>query len=137
MQKELTKIQQNILDYLLELRSKSKTPTLAEIAKHLGYKNRSTVQQHLQAIEKKESHPGRGGFCSSTPELRPKPAWIYDVLVLKRWTNAPTPPSNNINSAKVQLGRVGTAIDGLTALRSDILLFNTKASSDSISSTLW
>ena len=53
MQKELTLIQQNILDYLVELRSKSIIPTLAEIAKHFGYKNRSTVQQHLQAIEKK------------------------------------------------------------------------------------
>lgn len=53
MKKELTQIQQNILDYLVELRSKSTTPTLAEIAKHFGYKNRSTVQQHLQAIEKK------------------------------------------------------------------------------------
>jgi repressor LexA len=28
-------------------------PTLAEVAKRFGYKNRSTVQQHLQAIEKK------------------------------------------------------------------------------------
>ena len=28
-------------------------PTLAEVEKRFGYKNRSTVQQHLQAIEKK------------------------------------------------------------------------------------
>jgi repressor LexA len=53
MQRELTQIQQNILNYLVELRSKSTIPTLAEIATHFGYKNRSTVQQHLQAIEKK------------------------------------------------------------------------------------
>jgi repressor LexA len=62
MQKELTKIQQNILDYLIELRSESKTPTLAEIAKYFGYTNRSTVQQHLQAIEKK-------GFIKRNPKI--------------------------------------------------------------------
>jgi len=62
MQKELTKIQQEILDYLIELRTKSKIPTLAEIAKHFGYKNRSTVQQHLQSIEKK-------GFIKRNPKI--------------------------------------------------------------------
>ena len=62
MQNELTKIQQEILDYLVELKSKSTTPTLAEIAKHFGYKNRSTVQQHLQAIEKK-------GFIKRNPKI--------------------------------------------------------------------
>ena len=53
MSKELTKIQQKILDFLVECKSKSIMPTLAEIAKQFGYKNRSTAQQHLQAIEKK------------------------------------------------------------------------------------
>lgn len=62
MQKELTKIQHGILNYLIELKSKSTTPTLAEIAKHFGYKNRSTVQQHLQAIEKK-------GFIKRNPKI--------------------------------------------------------------------
>lgn len=62
MQKSLTKIQQNILDFLIELRSKASTPTLAEIAKHFGYKNRSTVQQHLQALEKK-------GFIKRNPKI--------------------------------------------------------------------
>lgn len=62
MQKELTKIQQDILDFLVEQRSKSVIPTLAEIAKHFGYKNRSTVQQHLQAIEKK-------GFIKRNPKI--------------------------------------------------------------------
>ena len=62
MQKELTKIQQDILNYLVELKSKSAVPTLAEIAKHFGYKNRSTVQQHLQSIEKK-------GFIKRNPKI--------------------------------------------------------------------
>jgi len=62
MQNELTKIQQEILDFLIELKSKSTTPTLAEIAKQFGYKNRSTVQQHLKAIEKK-------GFIKRNPKI--------------------------------------------------------------------
>jgi repressor LexA len=53
MSKELTKIQQRILEFLAASKTKGIMPTLAEIAKHFGYKNRSTVQQHLQAIEKK------------------------------------------------------------------------------------
>jgi repressor LexA len=53
MPKELTKIQQRILEFLVESKAKGLMPTLAEIAKKFGYKNRSTVQQHLQAIEKK------------------------------------------------------------------------------------
>ena len=53
MSKGLTKIQQKILEYLTESKGKGLMPTLAEIAEHFGYKNRSTVQQHLQAIEKK------------------------------------------------------------------------------------
>jgi repressor LexA len=53
MSKELTKTQQKILDFLADSKSKGLMPTLAEIAKKFGYKNRSTVQQHLQAIEKK------------------------------------------------------------------------------------
>jgi len=53
MPKELTKIQQRILEFLVESKPKGSMPTLAEIAKQFGYKNRSTVQQHLQAIERK------------------------------------------------------------------------------------
>lgn len=53
MSKELTKTQQRILEFLAESKAKGIMPTLAEIAKKFGYKNRSTVQQHLQAIEKK------------------------------------------------------------------------------------
>ena len=37
-------------------------PTLAEIARHFGYKNRATVQQHLQALEKK-------GYVKRNPRL--------------------------------------------------------------------
>ena len=62
MSKKLTIIQQKILDYLIEMRAKSVVPTLAEIAKQFGYKNRSTVQQHLQAIEKK-------GYIKRNPKL--------------------------------------------------------------------
>ncbi|MBK8946162.1 MAG: repressor LexA [Ignavibacteriae bacterium] len=53
MPKELTKTQQKILEFLTESKLKGFMPTLAEIAKKFGYENRSTVQQHLQAIEKK------------------------------------------------------------------------------------
>ncbi len=54
MSKQLTKIQKAILDFIIEMKSgMGLTPTLAEIAKKFGYKNRATAQQHLQAIEKK------------------------------------------------------------------------------------
>lgn len=62
MSKKLTIIQQKILDYLIEMRAKNIVPTLAEIAEHFGYKNRSTVQQHLQSIEKK-------GYIKRNPKL--------------------------------------------------------------------
>lgn len=63
MKKELTQIQKRILDFLIEQKvSKGIPPTLAEIALHFGYKNRATVQQHLQAIEKK-------GFIRKNPKL--------------------------------------------------------------------
>lgn len=54
LKKELTEIQKKILEYIIERRvEKGIPPTLAEIAMHFNYKNRSTVQQHLKAIEKK------------------------------------------------------------------------------------
>jgi repressor LexA len=63
MAKELTKIQRNILEFIIESKSGSgSTPTLAEIAGHFGYKNRATAQQHVQAIEKK-------GFIKRSPRL--------------------------------------------------------------------
>lgn len=63
MSKQLTKIQKAILDFIIEMKSgNGLTPTLAEIAKKFGYKNRSTAQQHLQAIEKK-------GFIKRSPKL--------------------------------------------------------------------
>ena len=62
MSKNLTIIQQKILDYLIELRAKGMVPTLAEISDNFGYKNRSTVQQHLHAIEKK-------GYIKRNPKL--------------------------------------------------------------------
>lgn len=63
MKTELTEIQKRILDYLIDQKiSKGIPPTLAEIAQHFGYKNRATVQQHLQAIEKK-------GYIKKNPKL--------------------------------------------------------------------
>ena len=63
MQKELTSIQKNILDFLIDqIKGKGIPPTLADVAKHFGYKNRSTVQQHFQAIEKK-------GYIRKSPKL--------------------------------------------------------------------
>ncbi len=63
MQKELTAIQKNILDFLIDqIRGKGIPPTLADVAKHFGYKNRATVQQHFQAIEKK-------GYIRKSPKL--------------------------------------------------------------------
>jgi repressor LexA len=63
MKKDLTKIQKNILDFLIDqIKGKGIPPTLADIAKHFGYRNRATVQQHLEAIEKK-------GFIRKSPKL--------------------------------------------------------------------
>lgn len=63
MAKELTKIQRKLLDHLIDQKaSRGIPPTLAEIAARFGYKNRSTVQQHLQALEKK-------GFIKKNPKL--------------------------------------------------------------------
>ncbi len=58
---ELTKIQKDILDFIIEKRSNNSIPpTLLEISEKFGYKNRSTVQQHLSALEKK-------GYLKKTP----------------------------------------------------------------------
>jgi repressor LexA len=63
MAKELTKIQRELLDHLIDQKTtRGILPTLAEIATEFGYKNRSTVQQHLQALEKK-------GFIKKNPKL--------------------------------------------------------------------
>ncbi len=54
MSAELTKVQKDILEYLIERKTgKGLPPTLAEIAEHFNYQNRATVQQHLKALEKK------------------------------------------------------------------------------------
>jgi len=63
MKKDLTSIQKDILNFLIEqIKGKGIPPTLADIAKHFGYRNRATVQQHLGAIEKK-------GFIKKSPRL--------------------------------------------------------------------
>ncbi len=54
MSAELTKVQKDILEYLIERKTgKGLPPTLAEIAEYFNYQNRATVQQHLKALEKK------------------------------------------------------------------------------------
>ena len=61
--RDLTKIQKNILDFLIDqIKGKGIPPTLAEIATRFGYKNRATVQQHLGSIERK-------GFIKKNPKL--------------------------------------------------------------------
>jgi len=61
--KELTKKQRRILDYLVERKALNQLPpTLADIARHFGYKNRATVQQHLQALAKKN-------YINKSPKL--------------------------------------------------------------------
>lgn len=63
MQKELTEIQKSILDFLIDqIKGKGIPPTLADVAKHFGYKNRATVQQHFAAIERK-------GYIKKNPKL--------------------------------------------------------------------
>ena len=63
MKTELTVTQKNILDFLIDqIKGKGIPPTLADIAKFFGYNNRSTAQQHLQAIEKK-------GYIRKNPGL--------------------------------------------------------------------
>lgn len=63
MQKQLTEIQKNILDFLIDqVKGKGMPPTLADVAKHFGYKNRATVQQHFAAIERK-------GYIKKNPKL--------------------------------------------------------------------
>jgi repressor LexA len=63
MQKELTETQKSILNFLIDqIKGKGIPPTLADVAKHFGYKNRATAQQHLQAIEKK-------GYIKKNPKL--------------------------------------------------------------------
>ena len=63
MKKDLTRIQKDILNFLIDqIKGKGIPPTLADIAKHFGYRNRATVQQHLGAIEKK-------GFIKKSPKL--------------------------------------------------------------------
>jgi len=63
MSVELTEIQKKILEFLIEQKvNKGIPPTLAEIAAFFGYRNRATVQQHLQAIEKK-------GYIKRNPKL--------------------------------------------------------------------
>jgi len=63
MPRELTKIQKKILEHLIdEIKGRGIPPTLAEVARHFGYKNRATVQQHLSAIERK-------GYIRKNPKL--------------------------------------------------------------------
>lgn len=63
MPQKLTETQKKILDFLAEEQvRRGIPPTLAEIAGKFGYKNRATVQQHLEALEKK-------GYIKRSPRL--------------------------------------------------------------------
>ena len=63
MNKKLTETHKSILDFLIDqIKGKGIPPTLADVAKHFGYKNRATVQQHFKAIEKK-------GYIRKNPKL--------------------------------------------------------------------
>lgn len=54
MTRNLTETQQKILQFIIDFRDeKGWPPSLSEIAEKFGYKNRSTVREHLQALEKK------------------------------------------------------------------------------------
>lgn len=54
MTKILTEVQRKILQFIIDYRDeKGWPPSLSEIAEEFGYKNRSTVREHLQALEKK------------------------------------------------------------------------------------
>ncbi len=79
MAKHLTETQKRILDYIIDMIvTKQIPPTLAEIARHFGYKNRSTVQQHLQALEQK-------GYIKRNPKLsRGIELTISDKLFIPR-----------------------------------------------------
>jgi repressor LexA len=79
MAKQLTEIQRRILDYIIDMiATKQILPTLAEIARHFGYKNRATVQQHLRSLEQK-------GFIKRNPKLaRGIELTISDKLFIPR-----------------------------------------------------
>ncbi|MFH0733952.1 MAG: transcriptional repressor LexA [bacterium] len=54
MSKEITQKQKEILDFIIDSRVKlGNIPTLAEIANYFGYKNRSTIREQLESLEKK------------------------------------------------------------------------------------
>ncbi len=54
MAQEITEKQKKILSFIMDFRNeKGYPPTLAEIAGGLGYVNRSTVQQHIESLQKK------------------------------------------------------------------------------------
>ncbi len=54
MSKEITQKQKAILDFIINKKSNTgNMPTLAEIALEFGFKNRSTVKQHLDALAAK------------------------------------------------------------------------------------
>ncbi|MCF8261987.1 MAG: transcriptional repressor LexA [Melioribacteraceae bacterium] len=63
MSKELTNIQQKILDYIIDRKTSiGIPPSLAEIAENFNYRNRATVQQHLASIERK-------GYIKRNPKI--------------------------------------------------------------------
>lgn len=63
MKPDLTEIQQKIFNYILQKKQeKGFPPSLAEVAEQFGYSTRATVQQHLEALEKK-------GYIKRNPRI--------------------------------------------------------------------
>jgi len=63
MYKNITEIQRKILEFIIQKKQqKGFPPSLAEIAEHFGYSTRATVQQHLEALERK-------GYIKRNPRI--------------------------------------------------------------------
>jgi len=82
MSKELTKIQKEILDYITHQKfGLGKTPTLAEIANEFGFKSRATVQQHLQALERKNYIKREEGLSRNIEVIRKESIFIQEPVI--------------------------------------------------------
>ena len=82
MSKELTKMQKEILDYISYQKFRmEKTPTLAEIANHFGFKSRATAQQHVQALERKKFIKREEGLSRNIEIIRRDGGFIQEPVI--------------------------------------------------------
>lgn len=84
MSKNLTEIQKKLLEFIINRIEQGMPPTLAEIAEYFGFKNRSSAQQHIAALEKKgfikrDEGNARGIRLSNPPSLFVKKEVIGEV----------------------------------------------------------